>query len=235
MSWRAAWRRKLGIGGELVNRYDGYMTETPRLRNLDLLGGHAALDFVNTLDWRDRDAEAGGPEEYLVSCEAFLAWAHKAGLVTAAEERAFAAAAARDAPAAATMVREAVNLREAIYDLLDAARTGRRPAPAQLEQINRCLAMSPAAPRLTVKTGGYSWVKPEAEQGLSALLARLAQAAGELLTSDQLNRVGCCAGPGCGWLYLDTSPNRRRRWCSMDGCGNRAKAKRHYQRARQAS
>ncbi|WP_443691321.1 CGNR zinc finger domain-containing protein [Pseudomonas sp.] len=34
---------------------------------------------------------------------------------------------------------------------------------------------------------------------------------------------------GCTWLFIDTSKNHRRRWCSMATCGNRAKAQRHYQ------
>ena len=212
------------------------MSEALRIRSLELLGGHPALDFVNTLDWRDREAEAGGAEECLVSFEALLTWARRAGLVTAAEAQAFAAAASRDPGAADAVSREAIALREAIHGLLDAARRGKRPLPAQLGKINHWLASANVTPRLTAKAGGYSWDNQQSEAEPSALLGRLAHSAGELLVSDeQLHRVGCCAGPGCGWLYLDTSPNRRRRWCSMEGCGNRAKAKRHYQRSRASS
>ena len=39
---------------------------------------------------------------------------------------------------------------------------------------------------------------------------------------------------GCGWVFLDETKNRRRRWCSMKDCGNRAKARRHYARQREA-
>lgn len=52
--------RKLGIGGRPVNRYDGYMKEPLRILSLGLLGGHPALDFVNTLDWRGRAAAEAG-------------------------------------------------------------------------------------------------------------------------------------------------------------------------------
>ncbi|MCA9894213.1 MAG: CGNR zinc finger domain-containing protein [Anaerolineae bacterium] len=56
--------------------------------------------------------------------------------------------------------------------------------------------------------------------------------AANLLTGNSLNRVGQCANVrDCGWLFLDTSRSGKRRWCSMETCGNRAKAKRHYQRA----
>jgi predicted RNA-binding Zn ribbon-like protein len=60
-------------------------------------------------------------------------------------------------------------------------------------------------------------------------------AAADLLTSGDRARIHECAGPGCGWLFLDTSRNRRRRWCTMQGCGNRAKARRFYERARDSS
>lgn len=211
------------------------MSEPLRIRSLELLGGHPALDFVNTLDWRDRDAEAGGAEECLVSFEAFLAWTRRAGLVTPAEMQAFTAAARRDPDRADAVVRDAIVLREAIHGLLEAARTRKRPLPEQLELLNHWLAKVRATPRLTANAGGYIWDKQQLDAEPAALLGRLAQSAGELLASEQLYRVGCCAGPGCGWLYLDTSPNRRRRWCSMEGCGNRAKAKRHYQRSKTSS
>ncbi|MEP7454243.1 CGNR zinc finger domain-containing protein [Phyllobacterium sp. SB3] len=49
-----------------------------------------------------------------------------------------------------------------------------------------------------------------------------------LLDPGKLSRIKIC--PNCHWLYLDESRNRSRRWCDMTVCGNRAKAKRHYDR-----
>jgi predicted RNA-binding Zn ribbon-like protein len=45
-------------------------------------------------------------------------------------------------------------------------------------------------------------------------------------------RVRQCEGPACILYFLDASRNRSRRWHSMEGCGNRQKASRHYARAR---
>jgi predicted RNA-binding Zn ribbon-like protein len=42
-----------------------------------------------------------------------------------------------------------------------------------------------------------------------------------------------CSGDTCGWLFVDTSRNHSRRWCDMEDCGNRAKARRHYLRRKQ--
>jgi len=65
------------------------------------------------------------------------------------------------------------------------------------------------------------------------LVARIATSAIDLLTDPQLERVREC--PGCGWLFIDASRNRSRRWCSMETCGNRSKARRHQSRARTIS
>ena len=52
----------------------------------------------------------------------------------------------------------------------------------------------------------------------------------ELLTSDDLGRLRLCAADDCHWVFLDHSKNGSRRWCDMNVCGNRAKARRYYAR-----
>ena len=54
----------------------------------------------------------------------------------------------------------------------------------------------------------------------------------DLLTSGDLARVQSCGDPECGWLFVDASRAGSRRWCAMDGCGNRNKARRHYARVK---
>jgi predicted RNA-binding Zn ribbon-like protein len=54
------------------------------------------------------------------------------------------------------------------------------------------------------------------------------------LLRDRADRIRRCAHPDCVLWFLDTSRNGTRRWCSMAGCGNRAKAQRHYSRVRGA-
>ena len=49
---------------------------------------------------------------------------------------------------------------------------------------------------------------------------------------DRGGRTRCCAHPDCMRWFVDTSKSGRRRWCSMERCGNRAKAQRHYERTR---
>jgi predicted RNA-binding Zn ribbon-like protein len=58
-------------------------------------------------------------------------------------------------------------------------------------------------------------------------------ASAQLLTGDSKRLLRRCAGAeqGCAWLFVDHSRGARRRWCSMEVCGNRAKARAHYSRA----
>ncbi|WP_368425552.1 CGNR zinc finger domain-containing protein [Tistlia sp.] len=73
---------------------------------------------------------------------------------------------------------------------------------------------------------------PAARARRQAGLARgtLAHSASECLLTLEAGRIKACPGERCGWIFLDESPNNRRRWCSMATCGNRDKARRHYAR-----
>lgn len=63
-------------------------------------------------------------------------------------------------------------------------------------------------------------------------LAAIADAYLRSTIDETFSRVKTCALPECQWAFYDTSRNRSRRWCAMDGCGNRVK-NRSY-RARRA-
>jgi len=69
----------------------------------------------------------------------------------------------------------------------------------------------------------FSERKRELSLGAAAFLSAM-----RLLEPARLERIKIC--PNCHWLYFDESRNRSRRWCDMNVCGNRAKARRHYNR-----
>jgi len=76
------------------------------------------------------------------------------------------------------------------------------------------------------RTGPKSGTGPvdfEAAVALSALA---------LIEPANRRRIRICAN--CAWLFLDRSKNGSRLWCDMTVCGNRRKAKRHYDRKRAA-
>ena len=86
--------------------------------------------------------------------------------------------------------------------------------------------------RLVPEEDALAWTWDDESTALDRPLWAVVRCAAELLTSEERRRVHGCEDPVCGWLFLDTSKNRSRHWCSMKGCGSRAKAKRYYQRQR---
>ncbi|HKB57972.1 MAG TPA: CGNR zinc finger domain-containing protein [Lacunisphaera sp.] len=81
--------------------------------------------------------------------------------------------------------------------------------------------------RIKAGEGGFAWELAGDDAGLDLPLWIVMREAAELLTSGRLARVRECLGDECSWLFLDTTRNHSRMWCSMQGCGNRAKVRRH--------
>ena len=107
---------------------------------------------------------------------------------------------------------------------------------AAMEQGNTCIDCHKGIAHKNVRSQLTDAELEALEQGLNAALALLAPvlwSAGDLLAGARLDRVRRCANPECGWLFLDDSRVGKRRWCSMQSCGNRAKAKRHYHKSRE--
>jgi predicted RNA-binding Zn ribbon-like protein len=199
----------------------------------ELIGGHLALDFVNTVDWRGDPARR---RDLLATFEDLLRWATAAKLMTPSTARAVRAAAQRDQARATRSLRRARRLREVIARLLAAAGRDIQPTTRDVRRLNAFLAAALNHRRLEIGRTGlvWSWAGGERD-AFDSLLWPIVLAAAELLASDSRAQVHECSGDGCGWLFLDTSRNRRRRWCTMRGCGNRAKARRFYERTREGS
>jgi hypothetical protein len=62
----------------------------------------------------------------------------------------------------------------------------------------------------------------------------LAAAAAKVAIETRIDRIKICPADDCRWAFYDTSRNRSRQWCSMQVCGNRAKARAHRQRSASA-
>ena len=147
------------------------------------------------------------------------------------------AAAQRDAAGAERALRRALRLREALFRLFEAARHGDGPAPRDLRLFNAYLHSALRKRRLEARGGAawnWSWTRGAGDT-FDSVLWPIVLAAADLLTSPGRTQIGECAGEGCGWLFLDTSRTGRRRWCTMRGCGNRAKVRRFYARTRGAT
>ena len=195
---------------------------------LKLLGGRLSLDFVNTADCHASDH----PVEFLASYSDLVAWSQHVGILTNHQVQRLLKEAARRPVDASAVLERAITLREAIYRIFSAISRGRPPQAADLATFNVELSGALAQSRIVSTAEGFTWDWAGAEDALDWMLWPVAHDAAGLLTSEELDRVGQCTDDRCGWLFLDTSRNRSRRWCSMEDCGNRAKARRHYKRKR---
>jgi predicted RNA-binding Zn ribbon-like protein len=195
---------------------------------LKLLGGRLSLDFVNTADWHASDH----PVEFLTSYSDLVAWSQHVGILTNHQAQRLLKEAARRPEDATSVLERAITLREAIYRIFSAISRGRPPQAADLATFNVELSRALAQSRIVSTAEGFTWDWAGAEDALDWMLWPVVHDVASLLTSKELDRVGQCADDRCGWLFLDTSRNRSRRWCSMEDCGNRAKVRRHYERKR---
>ena len=192
----------------------------------EFTGNWLCLDFANTMSDRPSDS----PQELLNSYNDLVSWAVQAHIVTENEaEQLRNEAVSRPAEASAVLKR-AIDLREAIYRIFSALGNDSSAEEADLVILNGALSEGMAHAHLVPKANVFSWDWSGKEDALERILWLVARSAADLLVSEELDTVRVCASEDCQWLFLDTSKNKSRRWCDMKSCGNRAKARRHYQR-----
>lgn len=176
------------------------------LEELPFIGGHAALDFVNTAE------ERGHPEagDVLRTAADVCRWGQRYGLLSTAarEDR--------------SELPRALAARELLYTLFLARARGLAPAPADLAALGDLAAAAYRAGALTpTAQGTITWRWPPTQ--LSTVRHIAVTAAVDLLRRDPAPRLKQCPGDHCGWFFLDTTKRGNRRWCSMGECGQDAK------------
>jgi len=184
-----------------------------------------SLDFSNTVDWRKGKRR----DDSLKSFDTLLTWCAKHGILSG-EEIPSQIRGTRDEKLGEGTLKKAIQLRETIYRIFSAVAHEQRPREEDLGVLNKFLADYPARP-MVVRSGQdyqWNWIHEKGTEG--GMLWPIAKSAADLLTSDQLERVTECANEdeGCGWIFLDMTRSKTRKWCSMTGCGNRVKVRTWY-------
>src|SRR4051812_32107658 len=180
------------------------------------LGGRPAMDFVNTRRERWRRSL-----DCLATGDDVVEWLVRAGLLE------------RRVPPSRTLLGQARELREAIDACVARAVSAARADVAAVSIVDEWLAFAGARPQLAIDVDGEPRMaerapgdSPRRALGLVAL-----DAAEMLGTQGERGRIRICAGETCSARFFDRSPAGRRRWCSMQQCGNVEKARRHRARA----
>lgn len=194
--------------------------------NLKLIGGFLCLDFVNTVDWRTSDH----PHEFLTKYSDLVSWSQHAEILTSNEARDLNRKAELRPTYAKKVLERATTIRETLYRIFSAAADHHSSSASDMTVLNTELSKAMAQMQLKPTADSCSWTYTFRGNDLDRMLWSVVRSAADLLTSGKLNRISKCSAKDCGWLFLDMSRNRSRRWCDMQDCGNRAKARRHYQR-----
>ena len=207
-----------------------------------IVGGHPALDLVNTVSPRLR---GGDPEhDYLTSPAGLLAWSHRIGLIDLRDVSAVEGTWRQAPELAAKALRATLEIREATYAVLAPRASG---AAVAVDGVKR--SEGSAYERLMLRwsaAAARSMLIPDPDRahGVAELVVgtspaqlipdRLVVTAVELVRTVDLRQLKACPvdDGGCGWLFLDRSRNGSRRWCAMEDCGTRAKIRKLGERRR---
>ncbi|KRF01875.1 hypothetical protein ASG87_10230 [Frateuria sp. Soil773] len=180
-------------------------------------GGRLCLDFVNTI----HDRYAADAEDYVQDPQRFIAWSGRTGALHPDD----GVREPRTAQKRAALMREVAALREHLHALFAARIDGQTPPAEAVRGLDRWLHRAWASQSLGAD-GHMHW-RADARDALLPL-KRIALDALDLLGDPDVSRLRRCANvTSCGWLFLDTSKNRRRRWCAMETCGTAEKMQRY--------
>ena len=193
-------------------------------------GPPICLDFTDTVTYRSDSKE----KDSLNSYADLLAWCNRAGILSGAESQRLLREAESRPKDSAQALERARDLRETIYRIFLAIAQNVPPAETDLGDLNVALARTMSKSRIVATDDRFTWTCQVDCDALDRVIWPVIRSATDLLTSEDIRLVKHCASSDCRSLFLDISRNKKRRWCEMSSCGNRAKARRHYQRQKQA-
>ncbi len=164
--------------------------------------------FVNTLD-------LGAGVDQLTDRPALAAWLADRGLAPA------------DLRVTATDLRRAIELRESLRAMLLSHNGGGEASPDASQRLDD--AVCRARVRMRFDEGGTALLEPQAP-GVAGALGRLLVIVQGAIAAGTWERLKACRDHDCEWAFYDHTKNRSGAWCTMDVCGNRAKARAYRER-----
>jgi len=184
----------------------------PSTQDFQFIGGSLSIDFVNTVGNR-----LGQARDYFSTPRDVVRWA---AMPSCLPHLGLLRICRCD-------MADIRRRREYLYTLfLPFALGAKRSVSRTLAALNRDMGWLWPKKTLRYKHEQFQWVFH------GSATERLAHAivsdAADLLSSGRCELIRQCQDSSCGWLYLDRSREKNRRWCSMRDCGNRAKARRFY-------
>ncbi|MEL7528981.1 MAG: ABATE domain-containing protein [Pseudomonadota bacterium] len=186
-----------------------------------LIADHPALDFLNTVG-----APYGTEIEWIGDGRSLIAWMVAAGVLSESQ----ASKAVADLPVVELdeAARRARELREWFRGLVirQDGGPGWQLTAEEREAVNTMMASGTYRFRLLPDDTGREGLQLSGGYDIETaedLLAPIAEQLSRLLTETECRLTRNCAGPECTFWFTDITKNKKRRWCDMKLCGNRAK------------
>lgn len=192
-----------------------------RAGSLELVGGALALDLTNTSSGRGTP----GHQEHLRDFDTVMQWVARARIVTPADCAYIRTTAASRPKWARAFFERLLEVRELIWTIATALAEQRPVAEKLRAALTAAHAASLRFAEIKVRDGVYIWTWNPRRDMRAAILGPITLSALTLFMEKDLSRTKRCAGLECGWLFFDATKNKRRRWCEMRVCGNRAKVR----------
>lgn len=189
------------------------------------MAGDVSVAFVNSARVRDKNRQLG-----FKTYPELVQWTLQAELLPPLEAGRLLAEAETRPEDAQTVAERALELREALRQMMEAM-LDEQPLPTEpLAHFNQALAEAMAAIRVVPGPTGLAWDWPDEPKHLERVMWPLLFATGQFLTQPEAPDLRRCALPVCGLLFAIPPGVRERRWCETKVCGHRAKALRYYRR-----
>lgn len=198
------------------------------ISTMSMDGGCLCFNFINTVHSRKDDVIY----DYLNSYEDLLGWCKRIEILPEQRLRQINALARGDGKMAAKTLTKARELREAMYIVFSQIRSEKSMPVEPLEKFNRALTNALAQLQLHIAKGKLSLRWPLAVS-LEEPLWHILKSSFDVWTQEDPLRIKEC--PNCGWIFLDKTKNKGRRWCNMKACGSNDKALRYYYRNKEKS
>ncbi|MBC8162217.1 MAG: CGNR zinc finger domain-containing protein [Roseiflexaceae bacterium] len=192
-----------------------------------LIGSNLSVDFINT-----EIVENGAPKDLLASLAEFAAWAAATNVLDRAKAERLVAAWGSESETAA-VIAHIQTFRSILRDMITGLAQGASVKATAIHAINAELQNKNSAVEIRQTESGFDKLFRADFTEPRQLLAPIAESAADLLCYGDLTYLKKCENAECILYFYDTTKNHSRRWCSMAGCGNRAKVAAFYQRQRE--
>lgn len=194
-----------------------------------MVGGRLCLDFLNTQVHKPK-----GAVDLISTPEQLLHWLELANLIShEASER--LSREWQEGDNGKSAWQQAVELRAFLRPIMEALIAGQPVPSASVERLNSVLHEHPAY--LTLRYDEEGQFTQEAQFDTDEMhdwIPVIAQDTADFLCQADYSLLKQCDGVGCIRLFYDTTKNHKRRWCSVEKCGRRAKAAAYYRRTKEA-